>query len=998
MPITSSNASTDTVSGEAQHQSSLTNPTMAPLNSVPAVNQPASAMSPDWFDAVSDAIFVTDADWQIQQWNRAAEQIYGWPRVETIGRPISAIIAVVRYLGRESDASPRQALVDAGAWRGTFVQRTHDGREVVIEGSTRTLYDDQGVIAGYIGINRDVTAQHQAEETIRDQARVLDQAQVLVRDMDNQITLWTEGAVQLYGYTRDEALGRISHELLQTVFPEPLAQIEATLVQTGRWSGRLRHRTRDGREVVVASQWLLDRDGAGQPWRIIEANTDITARTRAERELQHAEARFAIAFDASPAGMLITRAADSAVVDMNDSFLQMLDYTRAEVIGTHWRAQASPDEQTRYAPLINKTRAESGLASQELVLRTKMGELRTLLVSATRLRRADEDCFLSMYIDITERVRAQTLAQRTIERLASLRAIEQAILQQHAPTTIAETVVERIRTFIPCQRASVFLYDRATASAWVIAVSGEKLSRLSVGAHIPLPLDALPAAFLQGAPWVEPDLHAQAHLADVSPVLATARLRAMLSIPLIVEHQLSGALSLFATTPGAFTDEHVTIAQEIGEMLALALQQARLVDSLQQELAARSRAEQALIVEHTRVVQLKNEFMATMSHELRTPLSAVLGHTQLLLENAYGPLAAEQRGAIEQLEHSAQDLLALINDILDYTRLESGKLALTIEPSDAQSLCYTSVRAVAAEARRKRISISTQLDGAVVTLLADGMRLHQILVNLLSNAVKFTPEGGKVGLELRGDADAQSVTFTVWDTGIGIAEADLGRLFQPFGQLDSRLNRKYGGTGLGLALVKRLAEAHGGGVAVESAVGQGSRFSITLPWQEPLWDAPARDEPSAPLRPLAPSQQGSAPTILLVEDAESNATLMRDILAPRGYHLVVGIDGREGLALARAQAPALILMDIQLPDMNGLEVIRQLRAEEQLRGVPIIALTALAMPGDREKCLEAGADAYLAKPVDIHTLLATIAEHLTRPASQRGGSPPGRAGPYQSGA
>lgn len=222
----------------------------------------------------------------------------------------------------------------------------------------------------------------------------------------------------------------------------------------------------------------------------------------------------------------------------------------------------------------------------------------------------------------------------------------------------------------------------------------------------------------------------------------------------------------------------------------------------------------------------------------------------------------------------------------------------------------------------------------------------------------------------------------MWDTGIGIAEADLTRLFQPFTQLDSRLNRAYEGTGLGLALVKRLAEAHGGRVSVESTPGQGSRFSVTLPWVGPEERAAEPPSLAAPVLPPAAPHEIEA-TILLVEDNASNVAIIRDMLETQGYRLAVAGSGSEGLTLVREVRPALVLMDIQLPGMSGIEVIRRMRADAQLRDLPIVALTALVMPGDRERCLEAGANAYLAKPVNAITLLETIAALLGRPSSAR---------------
>jgi len=368
--------------------------------------------------------------------------------------------------------------------------------------------------------------------------------------------------------------------------------------------------------------------------------------------------------------------------------------------------------------------------------------------------------------------------------------------------------------------------------------------------------------------------------------------------------------------------------------------------------------------------------MATMSRELRTPLAAVLGRAELLQDQIYGPLNERQSAALRTVEQSGRHLLALINDILDYSRFEAGQIALDMAEVAVASVCRDSVRMVAPTALARQIRLTSTLDQLATTVQADGRRLQQILVNLLTNAVKFTPNGGEVGLEVRGDAARQLMIFAVRDTGIGIAEPDLGRLFQPFVQIDSRLSRQYEGTGLGLALVRRLAEAHGGSVSVASAPGQGSCFSVMLPWHPRPAEPAAPPEPAAPALP-APENQRHA-LILLVEDSETNIEVIADYLPAHGYELAVVRDGGEVLALARNTPPALILMDIQLPVMDGITATQQIRADPALRDIPIVALTALVMPGDRERCLEAGADEYLAKPISMRTLLATIERLLGR--------------------
>ena len=262
-------------------------------------------------------------------------------------------------------------------------------------------------------------------------------------------------------------------------------------------------------------------------------------------------------------------------------------------------------------------------------------------------------------------------------------------------------------------------------------------------------------------------------------------------------------------------------------------------------------------------------------------------------------------------------------------------------------------------------------------LRADERRLKQILVNLLSNAVKFTPVGGRAGLTVSGDKQRRVVDFTVWDTGIGIAGTDLPRLFQDFVQLDTRLAREYEGTGLGLALVRRLAELHGGQVKAESdGPGKGSRFTVSLPWEPAAFAPLPTPKPRGPtdaVRPLTgPAVTREAPLILVVDDQPALLLAVQGILKANAYQVEALEDSRIALARARTLRPALVLVDIQMPHVDGLTLIRQMRADPALASTPILALTALAMPGDREQCLAAGANEYFSKPVNLNDLVTTV--------------------------
>ncbi len=385
-----------------------------------------------------------------------------------------------------------------------------------------------------------------------------------------------------------------------------------------------------------------------------------------------------------------------------------------------------------------------------------------------------------------------------------------------------------------------------------------------------------------------------------------------------------------------------------------------------------------------RALRAKDEFLASMSHELRTPLNAILGLSESLAEHTAGPLNEKQQRYVKTISESGNHLLSLINDILDLARIEAGQIVLNINEVELRQVCQSSLRMISEQALRKSQEVSLELDEEIGSIWADERRLKQILVNLLSNAVKFTPGGGKLGLQVRGDPQEKQVMFTVWDNGIGIDETDLARLFQPFVQVDSSLAREAAGTGLGLALVAQMVRLHGGSVSVESRPDEGSRFTVTLPWEPALaTDMELRMKSTGKFRAIKPGAQ-DRPIILLIEDTYDATVMVTDYLQMAGYQVVSAKDAGSGIEQARRVRPDLILMDIQLPGMDGLEATRRLRADPDFRTTPIIALTALAMPGDRERCFAAGVTDYVTKPVGLKKLSQLIEEYLLHGGSNTG--------------
>ena len=398
------------------------------------------------------------------------------------------------------------------------------------------------------------------------------------------------------------------------------------------------------------------------------------------------------------------------------------------------------------------------------------------------------------------------------------------------------------------------------------------------------------------------------------------------------------------------------------------------------DITIRKKAEETLRqanAELERALRIKDEFLASMSHELRTPLNAILGLSEGLRDQLLGSLSEKQIKAIGSIESSGQHLLALINDILDLSKIEAGALTLNLSDVDAKALCNASLLFVREAAHKKNIKLLSTIDPDVQVISLDERRAKQMLVNLLSNAVKFTLEGGRMGLEMQGDRQMNLVRFTVWDTGIGISTEGITRLFKPFVQLDSSLSRRYEGTGLGLSLVARMAAMHGGSVTVESELGKGSRFTIALPWLEPTQVEPpipsVASTTGSEEKPTVVAK-ADAPLILIAEDNEMTIFTLSMYLEPHGYRLAIANNGNAAIKMTHTHHPLLILMDLQMPDLDGLETTRRLRndPDPQIAKVPIIALTALAMPGDRERAIAAGANEYMSKPVNLKELVKLI--------------------------
>jgi len=548
---------------------------------------------------------------------------------------------------------------------------------------------------------------------------------------------------------------------------------------------------------------------------------------------------------------------------------------------------------------------------------------------------------------------------KTVGQLTALGEVGQALSSTLDLEKVLKMVVTRAVKLTGLNGGVIYEYDasnerfelRASKNFDEEVVAGLRGSELRVG------VGAVGGSVASRGPKQIPDTHAPDYPARLRGLLDQQGFRAVLAVPLLREDQAIGVLMILRKEPGEFGQDTVELLQTFASQSALAIQNARLF----REIGEKGKQLEA-------ASQMKSQFLANMSHELRTPLNAIIGVTEMLHEDAVDLKREDELEPLERVLRAAKHLLALINDILDLSKVEAGKMDIHVESFAIGPLIEDVVQTISTMAAKNENKVVVDCAADLGTMRADQTRIRQALLNLASNANKFTEKGTVTITARRGvEVGREWVTMAVRDTGIGLTPAQMGKLFQDFVQADASTTRKYGGTGLGLAISRRFCQMMGGDITVASEPGKGSTFTIRLPAEV------GAVQPAAAVREAVAGRHGAAvsgtSTVLVVDDDQTVREMMERYLSREGFDVVTASGGQEGLKLARELHPAAITLDVMMPDIDGWTVLAAIKGDPELSDIPVILVSIV---DEKNRGYSLGATDYMVKPVDRDRLASVL--------------------------
>jgi PAS domain S-box-containing protein len=924
-------------------------------------------------------IFQTTVEGQYVTVNRALARLYGYDSPEHM---LSLIPDDPRlfYVDPERWTAFRREMQESGVVTKFEVQvRRRDGMPIWVSQNVRALHSKDGTVEGYEGIVEDITARKEAEAALRASEEryrnIIEVASDIVYRMDERgmFTYCNPTSLRLLGYAPDELIGR---HALALVHPAYRTQAQRFY---GRQFARNRLRTyyelpalsKSGAEVWLGQNVQLLRDGDRVTGFQVIAR-DITERKRVESALRESEERFATAFRGSPAAMAISRYEDGRLLDVNEAFLRAFGVTRAEVIGTtalDFGLRLKPEERDEVLCLLKR---DGHIRFMEKDYFLKSGDVRHCLLNVEILSIGREQCLLTLILDITRRKQAEDALHRNQEVLLKHQDILMRLAQNpHIGTgqwsQALRDIMEASTEGLEVERAAVWLYDRDGRHLRCVELYERSLRRHSDGQVVMAGehhayFERLAREGVIAMNDVRDDLDAgDRALATVAP----HGMNAVLDVPISREGKLAGIVCHeHVGASRSWTVAEQQFAAAIGHMVLLAYEATNRREAEQALMIAKEAAEAAN--------RAKSDFLATMSHEIRTPMNAIVGMADLLSET---PLNEDQQEYVRIFRDAGTNLVGLINNILDLSKIEAGHFEMDAIEFDLHDLVQRVAELVAIRANEKNLELAYRIRPEVPGyLVGDPNRLRQILINLLGNAIRFT-EAGEVVLQIQPDPqgrDPGTLLFSVRDTGIGIPADKHAVIFDSFSQADHSITRQYSGTGLGLAIAQKLVDRMGGRIWVESEVGEGSTFFFTA-----SFGVRARQSPA---EPLPQWERLTGLKTLVIDDNMTNRLIVKETLGAWGIPVEEAADGDVALnRLVQAGEAGdpyrLVILDVHMPGRSGWQVAESMTRRSELSSIPIIMLASERSRGDQHLIRRLGITRFLSKPFrrsDLFNAIMTV--------------------------